>query len=234
MEETKISGLDEFLKAIKGRSRNLGWLFRGHSDKEWPLKPKVGREAAWLNREREMFDAWKRSAYEHVESGANLTDWDWLTIAQHHGLPTRLLDWAKNPLAAAYFAVSEAAVIKPETDAAIFAFHLEDDVDPLTTMSPFDFSGVVLFLPRRVVARIGRQLGVFTVHGSPGQDLTTALPGARLMKMVIQKELKHKFLLDLSDLAIDQFSLFPDLDNLSTHIGWIEKMRGDLNDRAVP
>jgi len=69
-----------------------------------------------------MIRAFRKYAVPEFSSHGTMreaTVWEWLTVAQHHGLPTRLLDWTHNPMIAAHF-VTE----KPEDlglDGAIWA-----------------------------------------------------------------------------------------------------------------
>jgi len=83
--------------------------FRGQPRKSFELLPGVYR----TNVQRYHFD--EASLFVRFKTlAAPLTkrspanDWEWYFLAQHYGLPTRLLDWTNNLLAAAYFAICEA------------------------------------------------------------------------------------------------------------------------------
>src|ERR1017187_7723098 len=91
-------------------------------------------------------------------------DWEWMAIAQHHGLPTRLLDWTTNPLVAAFFAVESAS----NTDGAIYAYRLRHFINTYETLDPFNPGKLMKkYIPRHITNRITAQSGLFTIHRTP-------------------------------------------------------------------
>jgi hypothetical protein len=219
MGEVKIQNFRELHKVFKKYRDDKLWLFRGHSDPAWKLLPKIGRDLYSGVDEKMVFNTWKRAAIEYVTTLPG-SDWEWLAIAQHHGLATRLLDWTTNPLNACYFAVRESH----DTDAILYAGKFKHDIGN-RLCHPMDFERLAIYRPQRVVPRITRQGGMFTVHPKPTMELTKGIEGVIDLDMIlIEKNYRELLLSELSFYGINSATLFPDFDGLAMFINWtIEK-----------
>lgn len=191
------------------------WIFRGQASSEWPLLPKAGR-VSWPEGadDLRLFQGWKRRAIEYASYRPD-SDWDWLALAQHHGLATRLLDWTLNPLAATFFAIAELE----NAEGALYAYRTSSN--PLSYNQDINsFKGLGFILPRGVTQRISRQAGLFTVHSPPSLELTPQASGGTLTKILIPADAKRQLRRQLNLYGINRLSLFPDLDGLSEYMNW--------------
>lgn len=101
----EINSFTEFHSVFGEYRKNNQWMFRGQANESWEVKPKAGRHPYLEKDDLEYLEGWKRKASEYIKAKPQ-NDWEWMAIAQHHGLPTRLLDWSYNPLVAAFLRVS--------------------------------------------------------------------------------------------------------------------------------
>jgi hypothetical protein len=216
MEEFIVNDFKGLHKILLQYRLDKRWRFRGHANEKWKLVPKMGRPPYSSVKEDLVFSSWKRRAIEFIDNKPE-TDWDWLAIAQHHGLVTRLLDWTSNPLNAAYFAVRESF----KGNAIIYAVKFQFMVDYEQESNPFNFSGIAICYPSGVVPRISRQGGLFSVHGPAELPIEDGSEYIRdLHRIIISKSYRETLLSDLSYYGINNLSMFPDLDGLSKFINW--------------
>jgi hypothetical protein len=90
----------------QGGHRRSSFVFRGMSNADWPLMTSLERLGSAPERvEQAALRAFGK--YAPVGTVSLKSEWDRLAVAQHNGLPTRVLDWTVSPLVAAHFATEE-------------------------------------------------------------------------------------------------------------------------------
>lgn len=124
LQEMRISSWSEFVALT---SVLEGWAFRGQQDARWPLLSSLSRylnafvpdTSTWQVREERAIRIFRRKAHNFLRNASALSDdLRCLALMQHHGAPTRLLDFTKSPFVAAFFALERAT-----SDAVVYALN---------------------------------------------------------------------------------------------------------------
>ncbi len=191
-------------------------IYRGINTNKFKLIPKVGRIPEFLKenikeREKKMLNEFIGQAKAYINTNAE-NQWDWISIAQHHGLPTRLLDWSRNPLVAAFFAVEK----ESGEDGIIYVYKNGKYLNANNVRDPFEHVMVNKFRPKHLTQRITAQAGIFTIHPHPKEPFE----GEDIDEIIIKNSFKKELKDILSRYGIHRATLFPCTDGVAEYIAW--------------
>jgi FRG domain len=205
-----------FLQFIEER-KHTRWVYRGSGSRSYDCKPSAGRVKDYEPLyETRVFRAFQHSAGLFINPTPT-NDWEWLALAQHHGLPTRLLDWTTNPLVAVFFAVSSG---KADEAAVVYSHSIDDKeiIDPAVQVDPFGINDVGFLLPTRTVPRIVSQRGLFSAHPKPNESWNPQ--DFEKDMFIIEPRFRARFRRRLFALGIDDSHIWADLDGLCATLKW--------------
>jgi len=223
-----VSSFKEYQDIILGIPEDHFILYRGQSQDK-TLLPKIARyRVPNVERiEREMLDDFQRRSV-HLIDYLPASAWDWLALAQHHGMATRLLDWTENPLIALWFSMSHRTNHADDGYSVVWGFNVprEDIIDSAAEKDPFSGVGNKVFKPNHITKRISAQFGWFTIHKSgPGRKFIPFEENRdyrdRLFKIRVLSECFSECKRRLHNFGINSASMYPDIDGLAKHVEWI-------------
>lgn len=176
--------------------------------------------------EREMLAEFQRRSIHLMNRQPNNL-WDWMALAQHHGMATRLLDWSENPLIALWFSLMPALEVNAEYS-VVWGFHVpsEDIVKADDKQDPFEGGATKVFKPNHIIKRISAQFAWFTIHSQKSGKAFVPFEEneayrARLFKIKIMNTCFGECKKWLHHFGINSAVMYQDIDGLAKHIEWL-------------
>jgi hypothetical protein len=220
------------------------YAYRGMANADWDLHTSLSRLGGNF---RELEGHLLRNFKKYASSNLpNLhSEWVWLALAQHHGLPTRLLDWTYSPYTALHFATVNLAeyandaiiwcvnyvkahelqpaalrkVLRRERSNVFSAELLEECAKNLAGLEKLSRKRFPVFVePPSLDERIVNQYALFSFMSDPETQFDDWMGANRpelLRRIVIPAELKWEIRDKLDQANITERVLFPGLDGLS-------------------
>jgi len=245
----KIESLHQFIEEVEGIRKDWDlepgdiW-FRGVYKETYKLIPSIYRRKVWKydsGVEADTFSEFIRRAKSSIKINRDLSNWEWYQLMQHHGFPTRLLDWTEGATIALYFAVNNFDFVKSpciwildpywlnlisveedevfytdpegEKEKAIVNAYIEDRKD----LPDLPLAIVPPYIDERIVS----QKSCFTIHGRKHhgfKKITNDEKSPRLIKLRVESEFKKNIKDALITSGVTESTLFPDLEGIAREL----------------
>ena len=244
--EQRIRSVTDLLTAVeshRARARRTPIWFRGSTNRNHSLVPSLGRAPFTLGHESALINAFKQNAIQFVQDRPQ-SEWEWLFLARHHGVPTRLLDWSESPLIGLYFAINsiDDPAKNDSRDGALWLLLpaelngyagitstnrlalpiFEDNNQNLRNYLPSVMASETgtRLTPAAGVAirhskRMQAQFSTFTVTHRDQTPLESLGDQRHIGRYIVPANAKARIRRQLISLRIDQLSVFPELDNVA-------------------
>ena len=236
---TCVSTLVDFLSILRSKTGALPIWYRGLSREDYKLDPSISRNGYSLGDEQALINNFKKDAVPFVEHRPT-SEWEWLFLMRHHGVPTRLLDWSESALVGLFFAThSQDAPDKNDDHNGTLWILLPTEMNKDSSLArttphlPMFGADAALdpYAPGRVAhgpplppaaalamrqsRRMEVQQSVFTVSHQTEAALEEQVsrPGT-LRRCLVPSRAKPHLREQLHNLGISRLTLFPDLDNV--------------------
>ncbi len=238
-----VHTIDELLQFVNVlcKEHGLRLWYRGEENAELSLIPSIQRSQKRLDVERYITNDFYIRAKQILSNPPEKHNYaGWVSLMQHYGLPTRMLDWSQSPLIASFFA-TETYRDTPDMDACVWVlvpcrlneqegfgscvYPIDADTTQEMLLPAFKHTHHNLELVDRILAcsstdnnlRMYSQQSNFTVHNSL-QRLEDICDEHTLYKIIIPCDRKQYFIESLRVFGITEGSIYPDLDHISSDL----------------
>jgi hypothetical protein len=252
----RLTSWEAFLQLVI-RAPYSNWAFRGERDERWPLYSSLSRylmnfgvdKAAWPEQEARILRVFKRKAHQFLAQPPEPDDdFQWLALMQHHGAPTRLIDFTWSPYVAAFFALERTlndGVVWAMNPAGVDSSRAEKPqrMDPRVkgNLNRYYRKGTHRFIwmgePHTMNRRLIAQSGTFAVPGVldvPVEEILSDRDQENILaKIVLTNAVREVGMRELYRMNITYATLFPDLEGLARSLGYELEFHWAYNPRTL-